>query len=401
MPENLTTALNDARSQTDHLFSILCPSGLYERPIPERHRLIFYLGHLEAFDWNHIAVWALGEHRFHPEFDRLFEAGIDPDSSNLPTDQPADWPSPQEVCSYNQQVRRRIDNLLSRAPEDIVWMAIEHRLMHAETLAYLWQNLPYEFKIPETPSAGVDPVKPVNTPVEIPGGLATLGRDREDGFGWDNEFGRHFARVPAFCIDRYKVTNADYMEFVKEGARPPHFWVLRNGEWFSRGMFEVYPLQPDAPVYVTHNEASEYARWKNKGLPTEAQFHRAAYGSREGVEHEYPWGNREPQPGQGAFDYSGWDTVSVAATPKSDSDYGVSQLVGNGWEWTSTLFGPFPGFEPAPNYPGYSQNFFDGNHYVMKGASCRTSRRLLRRSFRNWFRPDYPYVYSTFRLVEL
>jgi iron(II)-dependent oxidoreductase len=401
MPENLTTALNDARSQTDHLFSILCPEGLYERPVPERHRLIFYLGHLEAFDWNHIAVWALAEPRFHPEFDRLFEAGIDPDSSNLPTDQSADWPSPQQICSYNQQIRKRIDALLTRAPEDIVWMAIEHRLMHAETLAYLWQNLPYEFKIAGIAAASVEPVKPVNTPMEIPGGLATLGRDREDGFGWDNEFGKHFARVPAFCIDRYKVTNADYMEFVKQGAKPPHFWTHRNGQWFSRGMFEVYPLQPDAPVYVTHNEASEYAVWKNKHLPTEAQFHRAAYGSREGLEHEYPWGNSEPEPRQGAFDFSGWDTVSVAATPKCDSDYGVAQLVGNGWEWTSTLFEPFPGFEPAPNYPGYSQNFFDGNHYVMKGASCRTSRRLLRRSFRNWFRPDYPYVYSTFRLVEL
>ena len=106
MPENLTTALCEARRQTDLLFSLLTPSALYERPVPHRHRMIFYLGHLEAFDWNHIAVWALKEPRFHPTFDRLFEAGIDPDSSNLPTDSEGDWPSREEVCAYSRRIRR-------------------------------------------------------------------------------------------------------------------------------------------------------------------------------------------------------------------------------------------------------------------------------------------------------
>jgi len=75
-------------------------------------------------------------------------------------------------------------------------------------------------------------------------------------------------------------------------------------------------------------------------------------------------------------------------------------LVGNGWEWTSTVFAPFDGFRAAPSYPGYSANFFDGEHYVIKGGSPRTAARLLRRSFRNWFRPEYPYVYGTFRCIE-
>jgi gamma-glutamyl hercynylcysteine S-oxide synthase len=400
MPENLTQALRDARRQTDLLFSLLTPSAIYERPVPERHRLIFYLGHLEAFDWNHIAAWALSERRFCPEFDRLFEAGIDPDSSNLPSDTPADWPHRVQVESYNCQVRRRIDELLPNAPEHIVLMALEHRLMHAETLAYLLQNLPFEQKLPqECPDPEVS-LEPVNTPIEIPGGLATLGRDREEGFGWDNEFDKHFARVPSFCIDRYNVTNSEYLEFVKQGAKPPHFWTLRNGQWFLRGMFHLLPLPLHSPVYVTQQEAAEYAFWKNKQLPSEAQFHRAAYASRDSVEREYPWGPDPPFAGQGAFDFAAWDPVPVSATPECDSDYGVAQLMGNGWEWTSTVFNPFPGFRPEPNYAGYSENFFDGHHYVMKGASCRTARRLLRRSFRNWFRPDYPHVYATFRLVE-
>lgn len=272
--------------------------------------------------------------------------------------------------------------------------------MHAETLAYLLQNLPYDSKVCVPKGDAPESAEPVSTPIEIPGGLATLGRDREEGFGWDNEFEKQFVRVPAFCIDRYKVTNGEYLEFVKQGAKPPHYWALRNGEWFLRGMFELLPFSPDAPVYVTHEEAMEYATWKMKQLPTEPQFHRAAYASRDGVEYEYPWGDREPEDGQGAFDFAHWDTVPVTATPACDSYYGAAQLVGNGWEWTSTVFEPFPGFQPSANYPGYSQNFFDGHHYVLKGGSCRTAKRLLRRSFRNWFRPDYPYVYATFRLVE-
>jgi len=90
----------------------------------------------------------------------------------------------------------------------------------------------------------------------------------------------------------------------------------------------------------------------------------------------------------------------VHLTPAGDSAFGVAQMVGNGWEWTSTVFAPFAGFRQLPSYPGYSSNFFDGEHFVLKGGSPRTAARLLRRSFRNWFRPDYPHVYATFRLVE-
>jgi hypothetical protein len=273
MKENLSDTFREARRQTDLLFSLLKPGALHERPIPERHRLIFYLGHLEAFDWNQIAVAGLGEKRFHAGFDHLFEAGIDPDASHLPLDKPSDWPQEAEVCAYNQQVRRRIDELLQKAPEQIVDIALEHRLMHAETLAYLLQNLAYEYKVAPPRSALDDTddiTEATHTPVEIPGGLATLGRDAEEGFGWDNEFEKHFVRVPAFCIDRFKVTNADYLEFVKQGAKPPHYWMLRNGEWFLRGMFELMPLLMNAPVYVMQREADEYAAWKNKQLPTDA-----------------------------------------------------------------------------------------------------------------------------------
>jgi formylglycine-generating enzyme required for sulfatase activity len=391
----------EARAQTDSLFALLPEISVYERPIPERHRLIFYLGHLEAFDWNHIAVRSLSQPAFHSSFDRLFEAGIDPDSSSLPTDTPSDWPALAEVCGYRREVRRRLDDLLPKAPAADVAMALEHRLMHAETLAYLIHNLAFDQKIAPaestpTPEAGEIP----SGMVEIPGGLCTLGKGRHEGFGWDNEYDEHFVRVPAFRIDRRKVTNGEYLEFVKNGAKPPHYWMRRDGKWLLRTMFEAIPLPLDWPVYVTQVQAVEFAQWKGRALPSEAQFHRAAFGCNGGEERAYPWGDEEPEPRHGNFGFSHWNPCSVNATPDGDSYYGVAQLTGNGWEWTSTVFEPFHGFEPMSGYPGYSANFFDGQHYVMKGASPRTAQCFLRRSFRNWFRPNYPYVYAGFRCVE-
>ncbi|HYL37835.1 MAG TPA: SUMF1/EgtB/PvdO family nonheme iron enzyme [Bryobacteraceae bacterium] len=399
MSRALAARMASARRRTDELFALLTPDAYYARPVPERHRLIFYLGHLEAFDWNQIARNALHLPSFDPQFDKLFEFGIDPPMGRSAQDRPSDWPSVAQVLTYNRRVRRIIDELLEHAPDQIAQVAIEHRLMHAETFAYLLHNLPYEQKLStgRNPPRGARSVAPVLIP--IPGGQVTLGQKPEE-FGWDNEFQEHRVAVPAFAIAKHKVTNGEYLEFVKEGAPLPHFWIQRAGECFYRGMFAEVPLPLDTPVYVTHQEATRYAHWKNQALPSEEQFHRAAYGTPSGVERDYPWGQERPDSTRGNFDFLHWDPSDVASTPAGDSAFGVSQLVGNGWEWTSTRFGPFPGFEPFPFYPGYSKNFFDEQHYVLKGASPRTDACFLRRSFRNWFRPDYPYVYASFRLVE-
>ncbi|MEO7652438.1 MAG: SUMF1/EgtB/PvdO family nonheme iron enzyme, partial [Bryobacteraceae bacterium] len=146
----------------------------------------------------------------------------------------------------------------------------------------------------------------------------------------------------------------------------------------------------DWPVYATLDQASAYAQWKGQGLPTEAQFHRAAYGG-PGIEGQ-------PDFSAENADFKRWDPEPVTAGRVNA--LGLRQMVGNGWEWTSTVFQPFPGFSPFPTYPGYSANFFDGRHYVLKGASPRTAAAFLRPSFRNWFRPEYPYVFATFRTVE-
>jgi formylglycine-generating enzyme required for sulfatase activity len=259
--------------------------------------------------------------------------------------------------------------------------------------------LPYPQKAKPEQSSEATARWPQPSMIAVPAGMATLGRSR-DRFGWDNEFDEHAVYVPGFRISKYKVTNGEYLAFVNEGAPPPHFWVRGEHGWMYRGMFQTIPLPLDWPVYVTHEEAVAYTKWRGCELPTEAQFHRAAYASHDGSEREFPWGNSLAACAAPVFDFARWDPSPVTAAPETDSALGISQLVGNGWEWTSTPFGPFPGFHPFPFYEGYSQNFFDGAHYVIKGASPRTAGRFLRRSFRNWFRPNYPYVYATFRPVE-
>jgi ergothioneine biosynthesis protein EgtB len=430
--EHLMARLANARARTDELFRIVRPEALYDRPIPERHRIIFYRGHLEAFDWNLLRP-VFDCEPFHPAFDRLFAFGIDPVGGHLPTDRPSDWPSRTEVEDYNARVRQMIDACLGTAALDdpgqpllydgfLLHVAIEHRLMHAETLAYMLHHLPLDRKFgrPIVPAPAAGPVAP--RMLEIPAGEATLGLSRAANgtFGWDNEFEEHRVVMPAFAIDAYNVTNSEFLNFVSEGGYDhralwtdadwewkesrdvahPSFWTRRGERWHYRAMFAEMPLPMDWPVYVSHAEASAYARWAGKALPSEAQFHRAAYGTPHGVERAFPWGCEPPSARHGNFDFCRWDPAPVGAYPAGASAFGVADLVGNGWEWTNTLFGPFPRFEPFAFYAGYSADFFDSQHYVAKGASSRTAACLLRRSFRNWFQPRYPYVYAAFRCVS-
>ena len=225
--------------------------------------------------------------------------------------------------------------------------------------------------------------------------------------------------VPAFRIDKFMVTNREYLQFLLDGGyrrrefwadgdwdwihadsvEQPSFWIREGNDWLYRGMFEAFPLPMDWPVYVSHAEANAYACWIGKTLPSESQWHRAAYGQPDGTEAEYPWGGSEDTVGKGNFDLWRWEAAPVACAENNVSSYGVVGMLGNGWEWTCSQFAPFPGFQPFSFYPGYSANFFDGKHFVMKGGSSRTAEAFLRRSFRNWFQSHYQYVYAGFRCV--
>jgi formylglycine-generating enzyme required for sulfatase activity len=262
----------------------------------------------------------------------------------------------------------------------------------------------------------------ISATTRVPAGDAVLGADRASiPFGWDNEFDRHVVRVPAFEIDALPVTNAQFLEFLHAGGyrqrelwsdegwdwiqadrvQHPAFWLPADplatddrsstidhrssaiDAWHWRAMFRREPLPLDWPVYVSQAEAAAYARWKGRRLMTEAEYHRAAEGATAGH-----------------HDFAGFDPVPVGSHPATASVWGVHDLIGNGWEWTSSVFGPFEGFQAMRSYPEYSADFFDGRHFVMKGASPATAAELVRPSFRNWFRGNYPYVYAKFRTAR-
>ena len=430
--DDLLSRIEQARMETDKVFDLVRPEALYERPIPERHRIIFYRGHLEAFDWNLLQPRLPGLTPFDAHLDRLFAFGIDPVDGGLPSDQPSDWPTEEQVEEYCSRARSRLDIALTEtnfrdwadddeSPSTLLHVALEHRLMHAETLAYMLHQLPVKQKRREpqvavSSGAGLSAERLV-----IPAGGATLGLSRGDAvFGWDNEFEEHSAFVPAFSIDRFKITNAQYLEFLNAGGyreknlwsnegwnwlqreqiTHPVFWKQDGAAWLIRVMFDEIPLPLDWPVYVSHAEASAYAKWSGGRLPSELEWHRAAYGTPGGAERQFPWGSQRPGPEHGYFDFRRWDPWPVNAFPRAASAFGVEGLLANGWEWTSTPFQPFEGFRPFPFYAGYSANFFDNQHFVMKGGSTRTADCMLRRSFRNWFQPHYQYVYAGFRCVQ-
>ncbi|MBW3564458.1 MAG: SUMF1/EgtB/PvdO family nonheme iron enzyme [Acidobacteria bacterium] len=422
---------DEGRQFSEKLFESVISDAWYDRPIALRQPIVFYEGHLPAFNYNTLMKKALGRGPLDEDLDDLFERGIDPETEEEALEADANWPRLESVKDYSNRADAAVRHALAEeafcepdnpllARCEAIYTILEHELMHHETLKYMLHQLPWDRKKPSEGKVVLEGPEIHHEMVTIPAGHATLGRDREGGFGWDNEFELHRVDVPAFRIDRYNVTNRDFLEFMEAGGYEnrdlwsdegwdwvsreniahPHFWIPSDGGWSWRGMHEAYPLPESWPVFVTHAEAEAYAKWKECRLPTEAEFHRAAYGTPDGEEREHPWGNQEPEHRHGNFDHQSTEPMPAGSFPEGASAWGIHDLVGNGWEWTSSKFEPFPGFREMPSYPPYSSDFFDDKHYVIKGASQATSKRLIRRSFRNWFRATYPYMYASFRVAK-
>lgn len=399
------------RARSAQLFDIIDPRAYLTRPIPLRHPVVFYEGHLPAFSFITLARNALGVPSIDARLEKLFQRGIDPANEKAAAAQSINtWPSRDEVIAFGRAcddaVLKALEHVqgqaLDGAPLEAAYNILEHEQMHHETLLYIYHRIPYELKRrPPNTEVPPDGPPPSNDRLRIPAGTATLGARRGAiPFGWDNEFDELCIDVPAFEIDTHSVTNADYLTFVKSGGSTPSFWTERGGEWYFRGMFEEIKLPLAWPAYVTHDQAEAYAKWTGGRLPSESEYHRAAYGTPSGDERPQPWGYEAPAPEFGNFDFQHWDPEPAGSHPAGASAWGVHDLVGNGWEWTATTFRPLPGFKPMPTYPQYSADFFDEQHYVVKGASAVTERELIRRSFRNWYRPSYPYIYAKFRCAN-
>ena len=422
------------RERTAALFDILDDAAYYSRPIALRHPFVFYEGHLPCFSFNTLVRRALGEPGIDARLEALFARGIDPDETRAKPDEGrAAWPHRGVVRQFAAEADRRVMNALERADIDqpghplldraeAVFTVLEHEAMHQETLRYLLHRLPFDSK---RQPAGYAPVvrgaHPAQRWISIPAGKSLLGIEAGDApFSWDNERPGFETHVAAFVIEQHDTTNAAFLEFVEAGGYRdprwwraddwawiqrervlhPSFWARKGSEWYWRGMFELLPLPLAWPVYVSWAEANAFARWRGARLPSEAEFQRAAYESEPAGRRQYPWGDAPPTAERGVFDFNSWDPEPAGSHPGGRSPWGVDDLVGNGWTWTASVFAPFPGFSPMPSYPEYSADFFDGQHFVLKGASPATARELIRPSFRNWFRPRYPQVYASFRCAR-
>jgi ergothioneine biosynthesis protein EgtB len=418
-------ALESAWVDSDALFALLAEPAFRARPIPLRQPFLFYLGHLPAFAWRHLGA-ACGKPPADRQLDALFERGIDPRDTDAGAADRAAWPPVSRVREYVAEVRDRLRLVAARheecPPGCRLPMVVEHERMHHETLLYMLQALDGRLKRP--PSAprpfSFGRALPPGL-VHVPAGTAVLGT-RERGFRWDNERPETGRFVPAFQVDKTAVRNVEFLEFVEAGGyrnaglwsdearcwlqatrrTRPHFWTPEPEPLGVRGMFETLPWESvaDWPVYVTWAEAAAYSAWRGARLPSEAEFHRAAYGTPDGEPRPHPWGDAPPSPEFGNFGLHSWSPTPVGSHVQGASAWGVVGLVGNGWEWTATPFAGYPGFSAQPEYPGYSADFFDGRHYVLLGASWATHARFVRRSFRNFFQPHYPWVFAKFRCVR-
>ena len=403
------------RNRTAELFALVAPEAYYERPIGLRHPIVFYEGHIPAFSFNKLVREALGGASVDPDFERLFERGIDPaDRSDAARHARDAWPERERVAAFAAACDAAVLQAFAKADltnaaaspllerGQAAWTILEHEEMHHETLLYMLHRLPLGQKRTRGRSGSFVEREPLVTGrATVAAGTATLGARATDiAFGWDNEFVETTVGVPAFEMDRNDVTNGDWLAFVRDGGPVPSFWIEREGEFALLGMFEEMPLPLSWPVYVTQAQAQAYAAWRGARLPSEAEFHRAAFGTPGGQERAYPWGDDAPTSARGNFDFRRFDPEPVGINPAGASAWGIHDLIGNGWEWTSTPFAALPGFAPMASYPQYSADFFDTAHYVVKGASPVTNRHHVRRSFRNWYRAEYPYVYATFRTVN-
>jgi iron(II)-dependent oxidoreductase len=300
-------------------------------------------------------------------------------------------------------------------------MVTQHEAQHQETML---QSLDLRRAAAAYPPAAPRRRRPApgvrdDERVVVPAGPFVLGTDTLAAY--DNERPAHRVELGGFAIDRYPVTARRWAAFVADGGyerrelwtdqgrawldehghRAPQGWLPDgHGGWLVRRFRHVAPLEPSEPVeHVCHHEAEAFARWAGGRLPTEAEWEKAArWDPAAGRARTYPWGQAPPTGRRANLDRRWWGPAPVGSYPSGASAYGVEQLVGDVYEWTSSTFEPYPGYRTFP-YPEYSEVFFGGDYRVLRGASWATSPAVARASYRNWDHPLRRQIFAGVRLA--
>ncbi len=377
--EAIADRLAAARRRTLALLEPLDDEQLNRVYSPLLSPLAWDLGHIANFEelW---LVQTIGEREpLHGDLGRFYDAIENPRKTRgeLPILRDA------ELRSYLAEVRERTLEVLGEVEIDVdvedrllregfvYEMLLAHELQHNETMLQLlmmvngYEPPPAAFGGDEVSGAagGFEPEM-----LRIEAGEYAIGAPPA-GFAYDNERPRHIVTLAPFEIDRTPATNGAYIACMEEtGAEPPLYWE-RDGEggWVHTAMGRRESLDPSRPViHVSWHDADAFARWAGKRLPTETEWEAASTG-----------------PGE---DGGGWGP-------------GGLPLTGLVWEWTSSDFLAYPGFEAFP-YREYSEVFFGDEHKVLRGGSWATGREVMRPSFRNWDLPQRRQIFAGFRCAR-
>nr|XP_018265365.1 uncharacterized protein I303_01730 [Kwoniella dejecticola CBS 10117]OBR87523.1 hypothetical protein I303_01730 [Kwoniella dejecticola CBS 10117] len=424
----------------DHITLQMIPKEmLHKKPIDLRHICLFYLGHIPTFLDIHLTRLTKGSHTEPEYFKTIFERGIDPDvddptkchdHSEVPMSE-EDWPSLSEILSFRDRVRLRLKGIydslststnqkqFTRHTGRVLFMTYEHEAMHAETLLYMLA----QSDLTRPPTAVSTPQwdilarqwnanKQENRVLAFEGGQIELGHrdlESEDAdhttadtwenheFGWDNEHPNTIKRVKPFKIDSLTITNQDYLTYLQSTGRyaalnkdsAPASWLQVSGsdEWQIRSLYGALPFNVAAqwPLMASKLEIEEYARWKGGRLPTEEEL-RFLWESQDGPRTV----------GEGVnTGIKNWHPTPPTNTSIDNAGKKIYGHNGGVWEWTDTPFGGLgEDFVPSVIYPGYSQDFFDGKHFVVLGGSFVTIPSIAgRKSFRNWYQSNYKFSF--------
>lgn len=234
--------------------------------------------------------------------------------------------------------------------------------------------------------------------LEFPGGIREIGHSAA-AFCFDNEQPRHKVFLREYRLASRPVTNGEYLEFMQDRgyARPdlwlsdgwvcvqerkweaPLYWTQLDGDWHEMTLAGMRPLDPAQPVcHASYYEADAYARWRGARLPTEAEWEVAA----------------SDEPIEGNFVESGLYHPRVAADAQD------AQWFGDVWEWTSSAYSPYPGYQPLAGALGEYNGKFMANQYVLRGGCCATPESHMRPTYRNFFYPHDRWPFTGIRLAS-
>ena len=385
--------MEEARQRTLQLVAPLTDDELNRVYSPILSPLAWDLGHIANFEELWLVQTVGDREPLNGELGRFYDAIENPRATRneLPILRG------DELRSYLEEVRERslevLDGVDLESDEEpllkgafVYELLLAHEHQHTETMLQLIQMIDgYEpVEVVEVPSP--DPAASEGPEmVLVEGGSVEIGAG-PDGFAYDNERPRHTVELGPFLIDRTPVTNRAYAEFVADtGAEPPMYWEADGDWWLHTAMGRREAVDPDAAVvHVSWHDADAFARWAGKRLPTEQEWEAAAHGA---------------DADRANLDQLSFRPSRVGAYADAPSDCGALHMLGDVWEWTSSDFLAYPGFEAFP-YPEYSEVFFGDTYKVLRGGAWAARRDVIRTSFRNWDLPQRRQIFAGLRCAK-